>query len=134
LGYQPRQSGKNACPGDFDRYTHPFAPFDGATSDIDWNREAVKYASELAASGFKDGIYVADCKLVTKKLVTAMNDAVQKDILCRGDMRGTDVVACRTLQEPSSSCLSANTLKSTFTTRTPQKKRKKRSKKRIVTN
>jgi transposase len=48
---------------------------DGATSDIDWNREAVKYASELAASGFKDGIYVADCKLVTKDLVTAMNDA-----------------------------------------------------------
>jgi hypothetical protein len=48
---------------------------DGATSDIDWNREAVKYASELAASGFKDGIYVADCKLVTKELVTAMNDA-----------------------------------------------------------
>jgi transposase len=47
----------------------------GATSDIDWNREAVKYASELAASGFKDGIYVADCKLVTKELVTAMNDA-----------------------------------------------------------
>ena len=48
---------------------------DGATSDIDWNREAIKYASELAASGFKDGIYVADCKLVTKELVTAMNDA-----------------------------------------------------------
>ncbi|MDR1581180.1 MAG: hypothetical protein LBS35_12560 [Synergistaceae bacterium] len=46
---------------------------DGAASDIDWNREAVKYASELAASGFKEGIYVADCKLVTKELVTAMN-------------------------------------------------------------
>jgi transposase len=48
---------------------------DGATSDIDWNKEAIKYASELAALGFKDGIYVADCKLVTKELVTAMNDA-----------------------------------------------------------
>jgi hypothetical protein len=37
--------------------------------------EAVKYASELVACGFKEGIYVADRKLVTKELVAAMNDA-----------------------------------------------------------
>jgi transposase len=51
---------------------------DGATSDIDWNREAIKYASELAAAGFKDGVYVADCKLVTEELVTEMNNPERK--------------------------------------------------------
>jgi len=47
---------------------------DGATSDIEWNREALKYAAEIAEAGFTDGIFVADCKLVTEEHVTAMND------------------------------------------------------------
>jgi transposase len=47
---------------------------DGATSDIEWNSEAIKYASQLAAAGFTDGIYVADCKLVTEEHIKTMND------------------------------------------------------------
>ena len=46
---------------------------DGATSDIEWNREAIKYASELSAR-FAEGIYVADCKLVTEEHIKTMND------------------------------------------------------------
>ena len=48
---------------------------DGATSDIDWNREAIRYAAEIMSAGFRTGIFVADCKLVTEEHVSAMNDA-----------------------------------------------------------
>ena len=47
---------------------------DGATSDVDWNREAIQYASRLAGEGFIDGIFVADCKLVTEKHIIKMNN------------------------------------------------------------
>ena len=47
---------------------------DGATSDIEWNREAIKYAAELAAKGFSEGVYVADCKLVIAEHIKTMNN------------------------------------------------------------
>jgi len=47
---------------------------DGATSDIEWNREAIQYASQIAAEGFTNGIFVADCKLVIEEHVREMND------------------------------------------------------------
>jgi len=46
----------------------------GSTSDIEWNREAIQYAAQIAEEGFKSGIFVADCKLVTDEHVTEMND------------------------------------------------------------
>jgi transposase len=47
---------------------------DGSSSDIEWNREAIRYAACIAEAGFKEGIFVADCKLVTEEHVTTMND------------------------------------------------------------
>ena len=46
---------------------------DGATSDVDWNREAIRYVAQIAASGFEKGVFVADCKLVTEEHIGAMN-------------------------------------------------------------
>ena len=34
----------------------------GATSDIEWNKEAIKYLRQMMDEGFKEGIYVADSK------------------------------------------------------------------------
>ena len=45
---------------------------DGATSDVDWNREALTYLERLRKEGFNHGIYVADSKLVTEELVCRM--------------------------------------------------------------
>lgn len=45
----------------------------GATSDIDWNKQSLDYFDKLRSSGFGDCIYVADCKLVTQELVERMN-------------------------------------------------------------
>jgi transposase len=47
---------------------------DGATSDISWNREAIKYISQLAETGFTQGIFVADCKLVIEEHISTMNN------------------------------------------------------------
>lgn len=47
---------------------------DGSTSDIEWNREAIKYAKRLASEGFIHGIYVADSKLVIQEFIEDMND------------------------------------------------------------
>lgn len=47
---------------------------DGATSDVEWNREAIRYAAQLASEGFSQGIFVADSKLVCDEHVTEMND------------------------------------------------------------
>ena len=47
---------------------------DGATSDVDWNREAIDYVEKIAEAGFTEGIFVADCKLVDNEHVTRMND------------------------------------------------------------
>ena len=46
----------------------------GATSDIAWNREAINYLTRLKEIGFSQGIFVADCKLVTEPHITKMND------------------------------------------------------------
>lgn len=46
---------------------------DGSTSDIEWNREAIRYVSELTEAGFKEGVFVADCKVVTEEHVATMN-------------------------------------------------------------
>ena len=45
----------------------------GATSDIDWNRQALNYLQQIRAKGFHVGIYVADSKLMTQEHVTRMN-------------------------------------------------------------
>ena len=45
----------------------------GATSDIDWNRQALNYLEQIRAKGFKVGLYVADSKLMTQEHVTKMN-------------------------------------------------------------
>jgi transposase len=47
---------------------------DGAASDVEWNRIALEHVSDIYSSGFRSGIYVADCKLVTEEHVAAMND------------------------------------------------------------
>jgi transposase len=44
----------------------------GSTSDVKWNKEAVNYLSEIISEGFKEGIFVADSKLVTAELVKSM--------------------------------------------------------------
>jgi transposase len=46
----------------------------GSTSDVTWNKEAVKYFEQLQNSGFEKGILVADSKLVTEELIRTMND------------------------------------------------------------
>jgi len=46
----------------------------GSTSDIDWNREAIRYIGGLAAAGFEKGVFIADCKLVTEEHISAMNN------------------------------------------------------------
>jgi transposase len=45
----------------------------GATSDVEWNKQALDYFDKLRENGLGDGIYVADCKVVTEELVTRMN-------------------------------------------------------------
>ena len=47
---------------------------DGSTSDVEWNKEALKYLEEIRSRGFQSGIYVADSKLVIQELVTRMNN------------------------------------------------------------
>lgn len=46
----------------------------GATADTDWNAKAVAYLRQLQERGFQYGIFVADSKLVTHKLVSSMNE------------------------------------------------------------
>ena len=46
---------------------------DGATSDAEWNKEAIKYLRQIQEKGFSTGIYVADCKAVFNELVTDMS-------------------------------------------------------------
>jgi len=50
----------------------------GATSDVDWNRQALIYVQQLRAQGFKTGLYVADSKLTTQEHVTNMNNPTTK--------------------------------------------------------
>ena len=45
---------------------------DGATSDVEWNREAIQYTAKIASEGFQNGIFVADSKLVTQEHVNEM--------------------------------------------------------------
>jgi len=45
---------------------------DGATSDVEWNKKAIEYLRQVQEKGFSTGIYVADCKLVNKGLITNM--------------------------------------------------------------
>ena len=44
----------------------------GATSDADWNKEALSYLEEIRKKGFCQGIYVADSKLVFEEAVIKM--------------------------------------------------------------
>jgi len=46
----------------------------GATSDTDWNKQALDYFDKLRNEGFGDCIYVADSKLVNQELVERMNN------------------------------------------------------------
>ena len=46
---------------------------DGSTSDIEWNKQALDYFDKLRNHGFSEGIYIADCKVVTEELVRRMN-------------------------------------------------------------
>jgi transposase len=45
---------------------------DGSTTDIEWNRQALEYMSQITESGFTEGIYVADCKLVIEEHIRTM--------------------------------------------------------------
>jgi transposase len=51
---------------------------DGATSDNEWNKIALDYFDRVRLQGFSQGIYVADCKLMTQELVERMNEAESK--------------------------------------------------------
>jgi transposase len=45
---------------------------DGSTSDVDWNKEGIEFMGRLSKEGY-NGIYVADCKVVTNERVSEMN-------------------------------------------------------------
>ena len=47
--------------------------FNGSTSDVEWNKDALDYFDKLRENGLGDSIYVADCKVVTEELVTRMS-------------------------------------------------------------
>ena len=47
---------------------------DGSTSDVEWNKEAIKYLRQIQQEGFSSGIYVADCKLINRGLVSNLLD------------------------------------------------------------
>jgi transposase len=47
---------------------------DGSTSDVEWNKEAIKYLRKIQQEGFSSGIYVADCKLINSGLVSNLLD------------------------------------------------------------
>ncbi len=49
-------------------------PMDGSTSDIEWNKTAIAYMKKIQSTGFSEGIYVADSKLITSGLVESMMD------------------------------------------------------------
>ena len=46
---------------------------DGATSDFEWNGDALDYVEKIRSRGFVHGIFVADCKLMTEEHVRRMN-------------------------------------------------------------
>ena len=46
---------------------------DGATSDVEWNKDAIKLLRRIQEEGFSTGIYVADCKAVFSELVSDMS-------------------------------------------------------------
>jgi transposase len=45
---------------------------DGSTSDVEWNKAAIDYMKSIQESGFTQGIYVADSKLISSGLVGSM--------------------------------------------------------------
>jgi transposase len=45
----------------------------GSTSDVEWNKEAVKYLEAIVSKGFSRGIFVADSKLATEELISRMH-------------------------------------------------------------
>ena len=44
----------------------------GAVSDVEWNKQALDYLMGLKETGFGQGIYVADCKLIVEEIVLRM--------------------------------------------------------------
>lgn len=51
---------------------------DGSTSDIEWNKKALDYLDDMKRNGFKQGVYVADSKVVDDELVRRMNEETNK--------------------------------------------------------
>jgi len=49
---------------------------DGATSDGEWNKEAIEYIRQIQEKGFNTGVYIADSKLVNSGLITNMMESV----------------------------------------------------------
>ena len=47
---------------------------DGNTSDVEWNEEALKVTTEIFGDRITQGIYIADCKLVSKEMVKVLTD------------------------------------------------------------
>ena len=78
---------------------------DGGTSDIDWNREAIKYAADIAKSGFEEGIYVADSKLVIEEHITTMNDPAKRvQFVSRCPANFKDKLESRTIKKAYEKC------------------------------
>jgi transposase len=51
---------------------------DGSTSDVDWNRRAIEYLTQLVAADLSVGIYVADAKMVTEENIRKLgNNSIQ---------------------------------------------------------
>ena len=50
------------------------ATMNGNTSDVEWNRKALDILEEIHRNGYSQGMYVADCKLMTKDLFDRLTD------------------------------------------------------------
>ena len=46
---------------------------DGATSDAQWNAEAISYMKRVQGEGFATGVFVADSKVVNSILMEKMS-------------------------------------------------------------
>lgn len=47
---------------------------DGNTSDVDWNKQGIELARDIFQDQLEQGIYLADCKLMTSGLYRAMTE------------------------------------------------------------
>jgi len=51
---------------------------DGNTSDVDWNKKAIKLAANIFGKELEQGIYIADSKLINKEMVKTMMNPQKK--------------------------------------------------------